>query len=90
VKITMSLELGIARKGRVGFEWVPCSTAIVGWDNLWQACRLAARGKRREASAAEFEYQVADRLIVLQSELRTKAYHPGAYCHFFHPRAGAA
>jgi len=57
--------------------------AIADWDNLWRAYRLAAHGKRRRASAAEFEHQVADRLIALQGELRTKAYRPGAYCHFF-------
>jgi hypothetical protein len=55
---------------------------LTGWDNLWQANRVAARGKRRRASAAEFEHQVADRLITLQGELRAKTYRPGAYCHF--------
>ncbi len=44
---------------------------------------MAARGKRRTSSAAAFEHQVADRLIVLQSELSTKTYRPGAYCHFY-------
>lgn len=57
--------------------------AITEWGNLLSACRCAARGKRRRASAADFEHQVADRLIELQDELRSKAYRPGAYCHFF-------
>ncbi len=57
--------------------------AITAWDNLWLACRKAARGKRRKCSAAAFEHQVADRLIALQDDLLTKAYRPGAYCHFF-------
>lgn len=57
--------------------------AITDWDNLWEAYRLAARGKRGKASAAGFEYQVADRLIVLQEEMRSRKYRPGAYCHFF-------
>ncbi|MGH8578848.1 MAG: reverse transcriptase domain-containing protein [Gammaproteobacteria bacterium] len=57
--------------------------AITGWDNLWLAYRLAARGKRRMGSAAAFEYQVADRLIALQNDLRMKTYRPGAYRHFF-------
>jgi len=56
---------------------------ITAWDNLWQAYRAAARGKRRRASAAEFEYQVADKLIALQTQLRAKTYRPGAYCNFF-------
>ena len=56
---------------------------ITDWDNLWQACRQAARGKRSRASAADFEHQVADRLIALQAELRSRAYRPGPYCHFF-------
>lgn len=56
--------------------------AITSWDNLWLAFRKAARGKRRGASAAGFEHQVADRLLALQVELRTKTYRPGAYCHF--------
>lgn len=57
--------------------------AITGWDNLWRAYRLAARGKRRTGSAAAFEHQLADRLITLQSELCMKTYRPGAYRHFF-------
>ena len=57
--------------------------AITDWDNLWRAFRQAARGKRRRASAADFEHQVADRLVALQAELRSGAYRPGPYCHFF-------
>ncbi len=57
--------------------------AISDWGNLCEAYRLAARGKRRRASAAAFEHQVADRLIALQGELRAQSYRPGAYCNFF-------
>jgi hypothetical protein len=57
--------------------------AITGWDNLLLAYRRAARGKRRKASAAAFEQQIADRLIELQGELRAQSYRPGAYRHFF-------
>lgn len=57
--------------------------AICAWNNLWVAFRKAARGKRRGVSAAGFEHQVADRLGMLQSELRDKTYRPAAYCHFF-------
>lgn len=56
--------------------------AVIDWENLWQAYRLAARGKRRKDSAARFEHQVADRLITLQRELRERTYRPGAYRHF--------
>ncbi len=57
--------------------------AICAWDNLSLAYRLAARGKRRRASAASFEHQLADRLIALQAQLRERSYRPGAYCNFF-------
>lgn len=56
---------------------------ITEWDNLWRAFQLAARGKRRKRSAAAFEHQVADRLLALQCELKSKTYRPGAYRHFF-------
>ncbi|HMW56561.1 MAG TPA: reverse transcriptase domain-containing protein [Accumulibacter sp.] len=57
--------------------------AVTEWDNLWQAFAVAARGKRRKGSAAAFEQQVADRLVTVQDELRSKSYRPGAYRHFF-------
>lgn len=56
--------------------------SIVEWDNLWLAYKAAAKGKRSTASVARFEFQVADRLVELQDELRTKAYRPGPYTHF--------
>lgn len=56
--------------------------AITGWDNLCLAYRFASRGKRGKASVAAFEYQVADRLLALQGELRGFVYRPGAYRHF--------
>lgn len=55
---------------------------ITDWDNLWLAFRKAARGKRRKQSAAAFEYQVADQLLELQTQLLTHCYQPGAYHHF--------
>lgn len=57
--------------------------SITAWDNLCLAYAKAARRKRRTASVAAFEHRVADRLIALQHELRSKTYRPGAYCHFY-------
>lgn len=56
---------------------------ITSWDNLWLAHRKAARGKRRKTSAAAFEQQIADQLLLLQEELCTGRYQPGNYCHFY-------
>lgn len=58
-------------------------TSIAAWDNLLQAYQQAARGKRRLASAARFEHQVADHLLELQEELLSHRYQPGPYVHFF-------
>ncbi len=55
---------------------------ISSWDNLWLAYRFAAKGKRGTHTVAAFELQVADRLLALQHELRSKTYRPGAYCNF--------
>ncbi len=56
--------------------------SIVAWDNLWLAYRKAAKGKRGKASAARFEYRLADRLLALQRELVSGTYEPGEYTHF--------
>ena len=42
----------------------------------------AARGKRGKPSAAAFDFQLADKLLKLQGELRTGSYQPGPYQHF--------
>jgi len=57
-------------------------TEITSWRNLLCAYRKAARGKRRRESAAGFEHQVADHLLALQDELRTRRYRPGPYVNF--------
>ena len=44
---------------------------------------MPRKASAAEGSAAAFEYQVADHLVALQTELRTKHYRPGAYRHFF-------
>jgi len=57
--------------------------SLYKWDNLWLAYRKAATGKRGHLPAAQFEHQVADHLIELQTELQAQTYQPGAYHHFF-------
>jgi len=55
---------------------------LIAWDNLLEAWRKAARGKRGRAATARFEHQLADHLLELQDELRTQQYRPGHYVHF--------
>jgi RNA-directed DNA polymerase len=55
---------------------------VVSWDNLLEAYRKAARGKRGKQAAATFEFQFADRLLAVQDELAATVYRPGAYQHF--------
>jgi RNA-directed DNA polymerase len=61
----------------------PTYAQVHTWDNLWQAWRQAAKGKRGRPPAASFEYRLADNLLALQAELRDKAYTPGPYASFF-------
>ena len=56
---------------------------IVSWDNLWLAYRKAAKGKRGHAPAATFDFQLADHLLDLQSDLIEGSYQPGAYRSFY-------
>jgi RNA-directed DNA polymerase len=52
------------------------------WENLYQAYRKAARGKRGRSAAAAFEYRLEDNLVRLQDELADETYRPGAYANF--------
>jgi retron-type reverse transcriptase len=56
---------------------------IFSWGNIVLAHRLAAKGKRRHRSAAQFEYKLADQLLNLQHSLRMGTYRPGGYTHFY-------
>ncbi|MBL8485307.1 MAG: hypothetical protein JNJ60_24130 [Rhodocyclaceae bacterium] len=56
---------------------------ICSWDNLLEAYRKAARGKRGRATAARFEFDLAERLLELKRDLETGRYRPGGYVHFF-------
>lgn len=60
----------------------PLFVFITSWDNLLVAFHKAARHKRGKSSVAHFEHQFAERLLLLQNELETRAYQPGGYVHF--------
>lgn len=50
---------------------------------MLRAYQRAASGKRRTATVAAFEFQMADRLLQLRAELLAGDYTPGPYTHFF-------
>ena len=56
---------------------------LYSWDNLLDAYRKAAKGKRRSPPVAAFERRLEDHLLALQIELKEGSYRPGAYRHFF-------
>ena len=49
---------------------------------MLEAYRKAARRKRGRQAAAQFEFQIADKLLRLQTELISRTYEPGPYQHF--------
>lgn len=53
------------------------------WANLWRAFANAARGKRGHAPAATFEFDLADNLPALQTELQNQPCQPGPYHSFY-------
>lgn len=55
---------------------------VVAWENLREAYRKAARGKRGKTAAASFEFGLADRLLNLQRDLKQGTYQPGPYQNF--------
>ena len=56
---------------------------ITSFENLYQAFKCAARGKRKKTDVAAFEFDLEENLVHLQEELQTLTYQPGAY-HNFH------
>lgn len=56
---------------------------ITTWDNLLDAWRKAARGKRGKRAVAAFEHHSADQPLAIQAELRSETWQPGPYVHFF-------
>jgi hypothetical protein len=55
---------------------------VCSWDNLLHAFAQAARGKRGQASVAEFELHLGDQLAFLRTELSRLTYRPGPYHSF--------
>lgn len=55
---------------------------IYSFGNLWLASRKARRGKRLKEAAAEFEYDLENRLLEIQTTLRNENYAFGDYTFF--------
>jgi RNA-directed DNA polymerase len=55
---------------------------IITFENLYQAWRNAARGKRGKVEVADFEFNLEENLFALQAELIEGTYTPGAYRSF--------
>jgi retron-type reverse transcriptase len=56
---------------------------IHAYQNLHEAWRNAARGKRQVPEVATFEYFLTDNLLQLEAELAGQRYRPGPYRHFY-------
>lgn len=56
---------------------------ITSFENLYQAFRKAARGKRSQAAVAAFEFDLEDNLFRLQEELQARTYRHGNYDSFY-------
>ena len=55
---------------------------IASFDNLYLAFKAARRGKRARPDIAEFEFNLEENLLDLQSELQAQTYEPGSYHNF--------
>ncbi len=60
---------------RTGNLW----TQVTSWENLMEAARTAARGKRKRPDVARFLHEVENNLCRLQRELEDGSYRPGGY-----------
>jgi retron-type reverse transcriptase len=56
---------------------------VVSWENLMEAARAAARGKRKRPDVARFLHELETNLCVLQRELEDGTYRPGGYRTFW-------
>lgn len=57
--------------------------ALCSFAHLLRSFERASRGKRRSAAVADFEFRLADELLLLRDELLRGTYTPGPYEHFF-------
>lgn len=55
---------------------------ITSFDNLYLAFKAARKGKRSRPDVAEFEFQLEENLLNLQTELQEETYRPGSYQNF--------
>lgn len=55
---------------------------IYSFENLWLASRKARRGKRRKEPVLEFEFDLEEKLLEIQTALREERYRFGKYTHF--------
>lgn len=56
---------------------------LCDWGNLYEAYRLARRGKRWKNAVAKVEASALEAIALLQRELQTKTYKPGGYREFY-------
>lgn len=56
---------------------------LIRFDNLWQAFRQAAKGKRGKPVVASFELELEANLLRLQRDLSDQTYRPGDYYSFY-------
>ena len=64
---------------RIGGLW----DTLVSFENLHEATRRAAAGKRKRADVARFLLNVETELVSLRRELESGAYQPGPYREFW-------
>ena len=55
---------------------------VTSFENLYQAFKAAAKGKRSQPNVAAFEFDLEDNLLWLQEELRGRTYRHGPYDSF--------
>src|SRR5271166_942717 len=64
---------------RIGNLW----GRVTSWENLMEAARIAARGKRKRRDVARFLLELEPELCRLQGELEDGSYRPGRYRTFW-------
>jgi RNA-directed DNA polymerase len=57
--------------------------AVISFENLYQAFKKAAKGKRGQPNVAAFEFDLEANLFQLQEELQARTYRHSAYDSFY-------